>query len=130
MSFSYNLATNIGKLRLKIQDTDAAKALFSDEELQVFLDEEGANLNLSAADALDVLANGAAQLTKSEDIGDYSYSAEQMAEQFRQQANRFRKLASGELADEPAFEIAEQNLSVFSEREIILNYLAKTSGGG
>lgn len=128
MSFSYNLANNIGKLRLKIQDTSATKTLFSDEELQVFLDETGADLNLAAANASDVLASRAAQLAKSEDIGGYSYSAERMAAEFRAQADRFRALASGELEAAPEIAIAEQNLSVFSEREIILNALLKEQG--
>lgn len=41
MTFSYDLATNIGKLRLEIVDTIDETHIFSDEELQYFLDKAG-----------------------------------------------------------------------------------------
>ena len=39
MSFTYDLGTAIGKLRLLITDTVEASKLFDDEELQMFLDD-------------------------------------------------------------------------------------------
>lgn len=38
MAFTYDLSTDIGKLRLRIGDTVEARALLTDEELQVVLD--------------------------------------------------------------------------------------------
>jgi len=41
VTFTYDLTTDIGKLRLAIQDTDSADYEFTDEELQVFIDAGG-----------------------------------------------------------------------------------------
>ena len=59
MSATYDLATDIGKIRLKIGDIDTASAQFSDEELQVFID-EGGTVNASAGLALLAWANAVA----------------------------------------------------------------------
>lgn len=59
MSTTYDLATDIGKVRLKIGDTDTAAAQFSDEELQVFID-EGGTVNASAGLALLAWASAVA----------------------------------------------------------------------
>ena len=48
MTFSYTLSTDIGKVRLEIQDTASATALLTDEEIQVFLTDEGTVLGASA----------------------------------------------------------------------------------
>lgn len=37
MSFTYDLSTDVGKLRLEISDTDSVYYVFSDEELSYFL---------------------------------------------------------------------------------------------
>lgn len=60
MSTTYDLTTDVGKVRLKIGDTDTAAAQFSDEELQVFIDEAG-TVNASAGLALLAWANAVAQ---------------------------------------------------------------------
>lgn len=41
MAFTYDLATNIGKVRLKLADTNTAAYAFADAEIQAFLDEAG-----------------------------------------------------------------------------------------
>ena len=50
MTFTYLLSTEIGQVRLKIQDT-AEPALFTDEELQAFLTNEGTVTGAAAAAA-------------------------------------------------------------------------------
>lgn len=59
MSTTYDLTTDVGKVRLKVGDTDTAAAQFSDEELQVFIDEAG-TVNASAGLALLAWANAVA----------------------------------------------------------------------
>lgn len=54
MSFTYDLSTDVGLLRLEIQDTSEAQAAFSDQELAVFLAREG-SVGLAAVAAVDVL---------------------------------------------------------------------------
>lgn len=73
MTFTYDLTTEIGKVRLKIADT-VAPAHFTDEELQVFLTEAGSSDYLAAALALESWAASLTDNAESEKIGDYSYS--------------------------------------------------------
>jgi len=93
MAYTYDLTTDIGKLRLLIGDTDivpTTDAHFSDEELQVFLDLGGSILQ-AAAKALEAWATSLKGDLTSEKIGDYSYSKKQisdlisLAEQYRKQ---------------------------------------------
>ena len=51
MSFTYDLTTTVGQVRLKIQDTAEASAQFSDEEIAIFI-AEGGTVNASAGLAL------------------------------------------------------------------------------
>lgn len=125
MAFSYDLNTNVGKVRLLIRDTDQTKALFQDEELQFFLDQNSANLLLAAADALESLASNAALLHKLEEIGDYRFDSKGMSAALLKMAARYRE----KVEQEPAFAVAEQTLSVFNEAEILWNEALKTAGG-
>ena len=90
MTFSYVLSTEIGKVRLKISDTNVATAHFTDEELQVFLNEAGNSDYLAAALALEAWAAALTDNAESERIGDYSYSKKsadnklKLAERYRQ----------------------------------------------
>ena len=74
MTVTYDLDTNIGKVRLMIGDKDIADSVFSDEELQIFLDIESDNLNRSAADALEAWAATYGANADSEKIGDYAFT--------------------------------------------------------
>ena len=60
MSFSYDLSTDAGKLRLLIMDVDRERPDFSDEELAVFLSME-TSLGLKGAAALALVALSADQ---------------------------------------------------------------------
>lgn len=75
MTWTYDLATEIGKVRLLIDDRDivpTSDAQFSDEELQVFLTLGGSVL-MAAAKALESWAASVKTSYASEMIGDYSY---------------------------------------------------------
>lgn len=74
MTFTYNLADSIGKVRLLISDTDVADAQFSDEEIQVFLTLASSSLLLAASYALESWASAITDSLTSEKIGDYSYT--------------------------------------------------------
>ncbi len=76
MAHTYDLATDIGKVRLLIGDTDitpTTDAQFSDEEIQVFLTLGGSVL-MGAAKALEAWAGSLSGDLLSEKIGDYSYT--------------------------------------------------------
>ena len=73
MSFTYLLATDIGKIRRTIADKTETDYYFEDEELQSFLDTEG-SVNLASAAALESWAAAYALNADNEHIGDYSYA--------------------------------------------------------
>lgn len=107
MAHTYNLATDIGKVRLNIGDTDitpTTDAQFSDEELQVFLDASGGSVPIASAMALEAWATTLARNETSEKIGDYSYSKKDV-ENMLKLAERLRNSA----ATSPAMTWAEFN---------------------
>ena len=124
MSFTYDLGTNLGKVRLLIRDTDTTdpeRQLFQDNEISFFLSQNDQILRLAAADALEALAANAALLAKIQQIGGYKIDSTKMAEAIRKQATRYRELEE----EVPAFGYAEQTLSVFSSWEILINELQR-----
>lgn len=56
MSFTNDLSTLIGKVRLELDDTTEATALFTDEAIQVKLTERSDSVLLASADLCDILA--------------------------------------------------------------------------
>lgn len=63
MATTYNLTNSIGKVRLYANDTNVSNAAFTDEELQVFIDNSpSSNLRLAAAWALRTLAFDTARM--------------------------------------------------------------------
>ncbi|HEY3281396.1 MAG TPA: hypothetical protein VGN26_03915 [Armatimonadota bacterium] len=71
MAATYDLATNIGKVRLRICDTDIALALFSDAEISEFLIASRNNVPLAAAEAYETLARDRARLARVVQSGTY-----------------------------------------------------------
>ena len=55
MAATYNLATDLGKVRLEIPDTDVRNPIFEDEEIQHFLDANKGDIYLAAAHALSII---------------------------------------------------------------------------
>jgi len=76
-TYTYVLSTNVGKVRLATGDNDispTSDAVFSDEEIEVFLANHSDNINLASAELLEAWAAKYAASADSEKIGDYSYS--------------------------------------------------------
>jgi hypothetical protein len=59
-----DLSTDIGRVRLLINDTDQSREVFSDTEVQAFLDLEGGIVKLAAAQILDTIADDEALTSK------------------------------------------------------------------
>lgn len=101
---SYDPTTNLGKVRLKIGD-NTSPFHFTDDEIQVFLTEQGSIL-LAAAAALRSWAAAYSTNPSQEGIGGYSYSQNvvdkmvKLAEQYEQ-----------EVASQPATTWAEMDLA-------------------
>jgi hypothetical protein len=112
MSFTYDLSTLIGQVRLKIQDKTEATAFFTDEELQVFLDDNDDSVNLAAADALEAWVASITDSATAEKIGDYSYSKKNVDNKLALAA-KYREVE----ASKPVFEIASPDLITVPESE-------------
>ena len=71
---SYDITTNVGKVRLVIGDTDESNEVFTNDEINYFLTENSNNISLAAADALEAWMAKYATSPDSEKIGDYAYT--------------------------------------------------------
>jgi len=108
MSATYDLTTNVGKIRLIIGDTDIhpeSDAIFTDEELTYFLTANSSNINLAAADALEAWVAKYATAPDSEKIGDYSYS-----QKIVDHLNKLAKELREKVNSTPILEISEMDL--------------------
>ena len=74
MTATYDLTSDVGKVRLLISDTDTLNYHFADEELQIFLSLYPGSYRLPAAQALEAWAAAYSANADSERIGDYSYT--------------------------------------------------------
>ena len=108
--------TNIEFLRLKIGDVDDTE-IFTDEELQCFLDANDGNFPRAAADACQAIAAQAALLAKLEIIGNHTLDKRKIADYYLKLADQYRAVDDAT----PAYAIAESPVSDFTQREIIWN---------
>jgi len=109
MAATYDLTTNIGKVRLIIGDTDVTPvtdAVFTDAEITYFLTANSNNLNLAAADALAAWMAKYAAAPDSEKIGDYSYTQKVI-----QNMNKLQNELREKDASTPVLEISEMDLT-------------------
>lgn len=97
MTFTYNgatVTTVLAKTRLEIGDTDSTAALFTDEELDVYLDNRSDNVLLAAADACDALATRFARAYDFKTDGQEFYRGK-MSEMWAARAVALRGRAGG-----------------------------------
>src|ERR1700756_5186002 len=139
MSFSYDVTTTTGQMRLMIGDTVQASANFSDEELAAIQNvvsamESGPTsffgtvqvsqnelLLLSCAQAMDALASRTAAGVSGQSItiGDYRLVGKDQVKALQDIAQRFRDAVN----NLPAWGIIEENTCGFNEMVIIRNWV-------
>jgi hypothetical protein len=56
MTWTYDPTTNVGKVRLRISDTDTTRRILDDEDIEAFLEMSGDSVVLAAAMALESIA--------------------------------------------------------------------------
>ena|ERR1700688_4151476 len=142
MSFSYDVTTTTGKIRLMIGDMVQASAYFQDEELQAIQNvisgmESGPQgffgtaaipqnelLMFSCAAAMDALAArvSASASGQSVKIGDYQVSGKDQVKALQDIAQRFRDAVN----NLPPWGIIEENTCGFNEMVIIRNWVLRT----
>lgn len=121
MAFTYLPATtDIGKIRLLIPDSDAANAIFSDEEITALLLMEGSRVKRGAAACLEVLSSSEAYVQKAIRLLDLSTDGPKVAAELRARAAILRKQNADDLAAEEL--AAETDLSGFEISEWDLDF--------
>lgn len=94
ITFTYDPTTTLGKTRLYSQDTVSANAIFTDEEIQAFLDANAQNALLAAADALDIIAANQAYVLKVISNNGLSTNGPSVAAALRETAKTWREKAT------------------------------------
>ncbi len=91
--------TDIGRVRLLITDTDEASPIFSDAQIEAFLDIEGDVLKLGAARALETIAVNEALVQKRIKLLDLSTDGPAVAKALQDAAKHLREEVAKEDAD-------------------------------
>ena len=121
MSFTYDLATSIGRVRLLADDRVLATSALTDEELQAMLDLNDGRERLAAAQALDAKAANRAWLQRITAEGVATDGAA-VAEALRAAAAELRRQEGAGTDDpDPGFDIAEMVVDPFTWRQAIRN---------
>jgi predicted metal-dependent hydrolase len=127
MSYTYDVTTDIGLVRLRINDRVQATAVFSDEELQAFLTAENGVLRASAA-ALETEAATAGLNSKSISVMQLKVDTTKKIDGLLSLAAEYRRLAvldDAQLGNN--FDWAEFVDDDFSARERIEKELLRES---
>ena len=92
MAFTYDLTTDLGKVRLLIPDTRTATPIFQDDEIEAFMVMEH-GLKRAAALALETVASDEAYVLKVVSLLDLSTNGAQTADALMKRAAQLRKQA-------------------------------------
>ena len=95
-AFTYDLSTSLGKTRLFCLDSNRDDFIFSDAELQVFLDTFVGSPMLAAAFALDVIAGDAAKVAVATKNDNQSTDPTKMSELLASRAATLRRQAGSD----------------------------------
>jgi len=126
-TFTYDIANNIGIVRLNIADIDTTTTtgarstwtmLFTDEEINVFLARASNDVNRASAYALLTIASSNVLLAKMVKIGDYMQDTKMISYYAREQAKMFITMSN----ETPAFGIAQQSVTDFAAAQIVQNH--------
>lgn len=119
MTITYDLATDIGRMRLLIPDRDLTTAVFDDDEISAFLALEG-DVRSAAALALETIAADQTLVLKVMRLLDVQTDGRAVAEALLKRAALLRAQAEA-AASGGSFDWAEQIPNDFAAREHIYN---------
>lgn len=123
MAFTFNVATDVGKVRLLVPDRVSADAVFQDDEIEAFLDLEGGVVRRAAALALETIASDNAMTLKVIRLLELTTDGAKTSDALLKRAEKLRSQA--DLADQAeegaAFDIAEMVPNDFAWRERVWN---------
>lgn len=131
-TYTYNLSTDVGRVRLLTDDRDMTlvslslpleqrSAIFTDEEIATFLADNGGNVYSAAAVALITIAGNRSLLVMRRNIGKTDVDYGSVRKDLLAQAEALQKQAAVSGTYGPADGYAEINYDDFSLRRIIAN---------
>jgi hypothetical protein len=125
--FTLDENTDIGTVRMIIQDVDPENALFSDAGITKLLNLNGSDVRLAAAAGLDIMASSQAMILKVIRTLDLTTDGAAVARALREHANQLRADAEkADAADEGGlFDYAEIVTNAFTERERMRNQILR-----
>lgn len=125
MPVSYDLATDIGKVRLLVPDRDLSNPIFQDEEIQAFLTLEG-DVRRAAALALETIAADETLTLKVVSVLGLSVNGPSVAQALLARARELRAQADeAEARGEALFDWAEMVIDPFSARERLVHEILR-----
>lgn len=130
MTFTIDPTTDIGAVRMIVQDKEEITAMFSDEEITKLLSMNGEDVRLAAAAALDIMASSQAMILKVIRILDLSTDGAAVARALREHAAQLREDAEkADGAEEGGlFDYAEMVTNAFTARQKVWNEVLRGSG--
>ncbi len=117
MSFTYDVATNVGLVRAIIPDTRDQEPIFSDEEITAFLTLEG-GVKRATALAIETIATNQAMILKVMRLLQLQTDGAKLSDALLKRAVMLRSQADYDDAiGTSIFDIAEQVFNTFGEQE-------------
>ena len=121
MTFTYDLTTNAGKVRLLCTDTDSTREIFDDDEIAAFLSMEGSTVKKAAALALETIASSEVLVQKRIRLLDLTTDGPSESQELLRRARELRDQAEiDELEDYSGLDYAEMIYDPFSAREKLI----------
>lgn len=123
MAFTFDVTTDVGKVRLLIPDRVAGEPIFEDEEIEAILALEDDNVRRAAAMALETIASDQAYTLKAITSLGLTTNGPAVAKSLLDRADKLRSQADKADADAEAaedgglFDIAEMTHTAFAYRE-------------
>lgn len=123
MTATYDITTDVGKIRALCGDTNMSDPLLFDEEIESFLTLEGSAIKLAAATAIETIATRQVLLLKVVTVmgGDLKTDGRAVAEALHKRSEELRRQYAEDDVDNGGFDIAEQILGPFSYKEKLYN---------
>lgn len=115
MAFTYDPATDRGKVRMLITDRDDSNPIFVDAEIDAYLEMAGGSVLTASATALTSIATDQVLLLKKIKLlgGDLETDGPAVAKELRELAAQLRSDAD----NDGSFDIAEQVVDPFTYRD-------------
>jgi len=126
VGFTLDETTDIGAIRMIIQDIDIELAMFSDAAITRLLGLNGNDVRLAAAAALDIMASNQAMILKVIRTLDLSTDGPSVARALREHATQLRAdVEAADSSDGGLFDYAEIVTNAFTMRERVRNQMLR-----